>query len=72
MDAVESQMQALLAQWQAMPATMIAERIGWTSSLTRVQGPGVAVIVRHAGSVQSDRLWARWFGPVRPVVLAGG
>ncbi|KWW97535.1 transposase [Carbonactinospora thermoautotrophica] len=33
-DAVEPQIRALLAQWPDMPATVIAERIGWTRGLT--------------------------------------
>jgi transposase len=33
-DAAEPQIRQLLAQWPTMPATVIAERIGWTRSLT--------------------------------------
>lgn len=33
-DVFEPQIRVLLAQWPAMPATVIAERIGWTRSLT--------------------------------------
>ena len=33
-DAVEPQIRELLAQWPTMPATVIAERIGWAHSLT--------------------------------------
>jgi transposase len=33
-DVVEPQIRTLLAQWPSMPATVIAERIGWTRSLT--------------------------------------
>lgn len=33
-DAVEPQIRALLAEYPRMPATVIAERIGWTRSLT--------------------------------------
>jgi transposase len=33
-DAVEPQIRELLAQWPTMPATVIAERIGWEHSLT--------------------------------------
>ena len=33
-DAVEPQIRALLGEWPTMPATVIAERIGWTRSLT--------------------------------------
>jgi transposase len=33
-DAVEPQIRALLKDWPTMPATVIAERIGWTRGLT--------------------------------------
>ncbi len=33
-DAVEPQIRQLLAQWPTMPATVIAERIGWSRSMT--------------------------------------
>ena len=33
-DAVEPQIRELLKEWPTMPATVIAERIGWTRSLT--------------------------------------
>ncbi|MFY1692799.1 IS21 family transposase [Plantactinospora sp. WMMB782] len=33
-DAVEPQVRALLREWPTMPATVIAERVGWTRSLT--------------------------------------
>ena len=33
-DAVEPQVRELLGSWPTMPATVIAERIGWTHSLT--------------------------------------
>ncbi|MFI1184578.1 helix-turn-helix domain-containing protein, partial [Streptomyces sp. NPDC020799] len=33
-DAVEPQIRELLEQWPDMPATVIAERIGWSRSLT--------------------------------------
>lgn len=33
-DGVEPQIRALLAEWPTMPATVIAERVGWTHSLT--------------------------------------
>jgi transposase len=33
-DAVEPRIRELLAAWPTMPATVIAERIGWTRSLT--------------------------------------
>lgn len=39
-DAVEPQIRVLLAEYPTMPATVIAERIGWTRSITGAQGPG--------------------------------
>ena len=33
-DAVEPQVRALLSEWPTMPATVIAERVGWDRSLT--------------------------------------
>ena len=33
-DVVEPQIRALLARWPTMPATVIAERIGWSRSMT--------------------------------------
>jgi hypothetical protein len=33
-DPVEPRIRELLAAWPTMPATVIAERIGWTRSLT--------------------------------------
>jgi hypothetical protein len=33
-DAVEPQIRQLLAQWPTMPTTVIAERIGWSRSMT--------------------------------------
>ena len=33
-DAVEPQIRALLTEWPTMPATVIAERVGWERSLT--------------------------------------
>src|SRR4051794_22070666 len=40
-DGVEPRIRELLAAWPTMPATVIAERIGWTRSI-RVLGAGVA------------------------------
>ncbi|HEV8561444.1 MAG TPA: IS21 family transposase [Actinophytocola sp.] len=37
-DAVEPQIRSLLEQWPTMPATVVAERIGWTRSLTVLKG----------------------------------
>ena len=50
-DAVEPQIRELLRSWPTMPATVIAERIGWTHSLTMLEGPGprAAAAVPAAG-----------------------
>ena len=55
MDAVEPRIRELLAECPVMPATVIAERIGWERSL-RSEGPGagVAAVVRAAGSGVAD------------------
>jgi transposase len=37
-DGIEPQIRALLVEWPTMPATVIAERIGWTRSLTVLKG----------------------------------
>jgi len=34
LDAVEPQIRELLQAWPTMPATVIAERVGWTRGLT--------------------------------------
>ena len=39
-DAVEPQIRELLAEWPTMPATVIAERIGWDAVVDGAQGPG--------------------------------
>jgi transposase len=36
-DAVENQLRLLLAEWLTMPATVIAERIGWRYSMTTLK-----------------------------------
>jgi hypothetical protein len=46
-DAVEPQIRQLLAQWPTVPATVTAERISWTRSLTVLKDrvTGVAAVV---------------------------
>jgi transposase len=39
-DVVEPQVRQLLKEFPEMPATVIAERIGWTRSLTVLEGAG--------------------------------
>jgi len=36
-DAVENQLRLLLAEWPTVPATVIAERIGWRYSMTTLK-----------------------------------
>ena len=56
-DAVEPAMRELLREFPAMPATVIAERIGWTRSMTVLQDrvARAAPVVRAAGSVSAHR-----------------
>lgn len=48
-DAVEPQIRTLLAQWPSMPATVIAERIGWTRSLTVLKKEGPVKLTADLG-----------------------
>jgi hypothetical protein len=61
-DAVEPQIRQLLAVWPDMPATVIAERIGWTRSLTVLNTPAV---VRDLAVL---RCWTR---TATAVIIAG-
>src|SRR4029450_5786320 len=47
-DAAEPRIRELLAAWPTMPATVIAERIGWTRGVTGVKDP---VAEPRAGSL---------------------
>lgn len=79
-DAVEPRIRALLAEHPKMPATVIAERIGWTRSLTILKDrvrllrplflpPDPADRIEHApGEVAQCDLW---FPPV-PIPVVGG
>lgn len=79
-DAAEPQIRALLAQFPTMPATVIAERIGWTRSLTvlkdriRVLRPQFKPVdpasrtAYQAGELAQCDLW---FPPVKVAVGAG-
>lgn len=78
-DAVEPRIRALLAEHPRMPATVIAERIGWTRSLTILKDrvrelrplflpPDPADRIEHApGAVAQCDLW---FPPV-PIPVVG-
>src|SRR4051812_44670095 len=72
-DAVEPQIRALLKDWPGMPATVIAERIGWTRGLTILKDrvrelrpvftppdPASRTTYLPGGVVQCDL----WFPPV--------
>ena len=78
-DAVEARVRALLAEFPTMPATVIAERIGWDRSLTILKtDPRAAPVVRRGdptdrveydpGEVAQCDLW---FPPVG-IPLGGG
>ncbi len=79
-DAVEPQVRALLAEHPRMPATVIAERIGWTRSLTILKDrvrelrplfvpPDPADRIEYApGELAQCDLW---FPPV-PIPVTGG
>jgi transposase len=72
-DAAEPKIRELLAEWPTMPATVIAERIGWTHSLTVLKDrvrelrplftppdPASRTIYEPGGLAQCDL----WFPPV--------
>jgi hypothetical protein len=60
-DAVEAQIRELLRAFPTMPATVIAERIGWTRSIRTLsgRGRGAAAGVSAARSCVADQL-CRW------------
>ena len=60
-DAVEPRIRELLQAYPTMPATVIAERIGWTRSIRVLVGPGrrVAAGVSAARSGRPDELCSR-------------
>ncbi|WP_312880658.1 helix-turn-helix domain-containing protein [Actinokineospora xionganensis] len=64
-DAVEPQIRQLLAQWPTMPATVTAERISSTRSLTVLKDrvAGVAAVVLPTGPGVADRLPPLGTGP---------
>jgi helix-turn-helix resolvase-like protein len=79
-DAVEPQIRALLAEHPRMPATVIAERIGWTRSLTILKDRVRQLRPLFVPPDPSDRLeYASgelaqcdlWSPPV-PIPVAGG
>ena len=79
-DAVEGRIRSLLAQWPTMPATVIAERIGWTRSLTVLKDRVRELRPLFAGVDPADRISYEpgevaqcdlWFPPV-PVPVGAG
>jgi transposase len=80
-DAVEPQVRALLAEFPRMPATVIAERIGWTRSLTILKDRVREFRPLYLPPDPTDRLEYTpgelaqcdlWFPPVPIPVSAGG
>jgi len=79
-DAVDARIRSLLAEWPTMPATVIAERIGWTRSLTVLKDRVRELRPLFAGVDPADRLEYApgevaqcdlWFPPV-PVPVGAG
>jgi transposase len=79
-DAVEGRIRSLLAEWPTMPATVIAERIGWTRSLTVLKDRVRELRPLFAGVDPADRISYEpgevaqcdlWFPPV-PVPVGAG
>jgi len=65
-DAVEPQIRVLLAEFPHMPATVIAERVGWQRGMTVLKAArcGAAPGVCAGGSGLKDGLSARGAGAV--------
>jgi transposase len=55
-DGVEPQIRALLREYPTMPATVIAERIGWTHSITVLKDRVRAIRPEYRGVDPVDRL----------------
>ena len=55
-DAVEPAVRVLLAEYPRMPATVIAERIGWTHSITILKDRVRAIRPEYAGIDPADRI----------------
>jgi hypothetical protein len=79
-DAVEGRIRCLLAEWPTMPATVIAERIGWTRSLTVLKDRVRELRPLFAGVDPADRISYEpgevaqcdlWFPPL-PVPVGAG
>lgn len=79
-DAAEPRIRALLAQWPTMPATVIAERIGWQYSLTTLKDRLRQIRPEYLGIDPVDRVSYEpgqiaqcdlWFPAVKIPVGAG-
>ncbi|MFF2027210.1 sigma factor-like helix-turn-helix DNA-binding protein, partial [Streptomyces sp. NPDC058171] len=55
-DIAEPQLRALLTDWPTMPATVIAERIGWTHSLTTLKDWDRQIRAEYLGVDPVDRV----------------
>ncbi|AFR51614.1 IS21 family transposase [Gordonia sp. JH63] len=73
-DAFEPQIRALLREYPTMPATVIAERVGWTRSLTVLKDRVRAIRPEFRGVDPADRViyqpggcsqWDLWFPDYR-------
>ncbi|WP_407043419.1 helix-turn-helix domain-containing protein, partial [Gordonia amicalis] len=73
-DAFEPQIRALLREYPTMPATVIAERIGWTRSLTVLKDRVRVIRPEFRGVDPADRViyepggcsqWDLWFPDYR-------
>lgn len=58
-DSYERQIRALLAEWPKMPATVIAERIGWRYSLTTLKDRVRVIRPEYVGVDPVDRVTYR-------------
>ena len=56
MDAVEPRIRELLDVWPTMPATVIAERIGWEHSITILKDRLKVIRPEYAGIDPADRI----------------
>jgi hypothetical protein len=79
-DPFESQVRQLLAEFPAMPATVLAERVGWTGSTSWFRKKVAGLRVEYAPKDPADRLCHRpgdqaqcdlWFPPVSIPLGAG-
>ena len=55
-DGVEAQVRALLARWPRMPATVIAQRIGWQHSMTTLKDRVRVIRPEYVGIDPVDRV----------------